>query len=150
MSSPNESEELRPGEELIGEVDEFLYRQVHPQFVQDGRVTSQAFRPTEKDAGELSISRGSQVSAEEAFIFHTARLQLDSAGSWIVSVDEVGKIGLRAVDDQHAPTRPDPCPPGHGYIDFRSLQTQNALKKAASKLRDAAEVRGRAFPRTSE
>jgi hypothetical protein len=33
-----------------------LLRQIHPSFVQAGRVTSQAFRPTPKDGSLLSIT----------------------------------------------------------------------------------------------
>ncbi len=41
----------------------FLLRQVHhPTFVQDGRATSQAFVPTEKDANQLSVDDGDQVT----------------------------------------------------------------------------------------
>jgi len=32
-----------------------LHRQVNPAFVQSGRVTSQAFKPTPKDQGLLSV-----------------------------------------------------------------------------------------------
>jgi len=32
-----------------------LLRQVHPSFVQDGKITSQVFRPTPKDENKLSM-----------------------------------------------------------------------------------------------
>ena len=36
-----------------------LHRQVHPSWIQEGRITSQAFSPTPKDLGLLSVYLGS-------------------------------------------------------------------------------------------
>ena len=44
-----------------------LLRQIHPSFIQQGRVTSQAFRPTPKDEMKLSVYDGDQMTPEEAF-----------------------------------------------------------------------------------
>jgi hypothetical protein len=49
----------------------FLLRQVHPSFVQAGRVTSQAFRPTPKDRSLLSVYDGDQITPEAAWIHFT-------------------------------------------------------------------------------
>jgi hypothetical protein len=38
-----------------------LLRQIHPSFVQAGRVTSQAFRPTPKDDNHLSVVDGNRL-----------------------------------------------------------------------------------------
>lgn len=43
-----------------------LLRQIHPTFIQYGRVTSQAFRPTPKDEDQLSVDNGDMITAEEA------------------------------------------------------------------------------------
>lgn len=43
-----------------------LLRQIHPNFVQAGRVTSQAFRPTPKDENHLSVYDGDQIQPEAA------------------------------------------------------------------------------------
>ena len=51
----------RPNEEQT------LHRQVHPSWVQEGRITSQAFSPTPKDAGLLSVYDGKQIAAEGSF-----------------------------------------------------------------------------------
>ena len=40
-----------------------LLRQIHPSFVQKGRVTSQAFRPTPKDEHLLSVDNGDKIAA---------------------------------------------------------------------------------------
>ena len=66
--------------------DTLLYRQVHPGFVHNGRVTSQAFKP---DADrELSVYDGDQISAEDSWLHYTGHLNLKSVGVMAVSVGE--------------------------------------------------------------
>ena len=69
-------------ESELNDVGELLYRQVHPTFVLAGRPTSAAFVPSKKDAGMLSVTRGSLVSAEAAWNLHTTGKGLASAGVW--------------------------------------------------------------------
>lgn len=47
--------------------DTLLLRQINPTFVQCGRVTSQAFRPTPKDEFYLSVDNGDRLAAEDAW-----------------------------------------------------------------------------------
>jgi hypothetical protein len=69
-------------ERRLDDADELLYRQVHPQWIVDGEPSSQAFKPTKKDEGMLSIALGSQTTAEDAFLHHTQVLKLASGGTW--------------------------------------------------------------------
>jgi|GEM_PF-2366173 len=48
----------------LAENEELLFRQVHPSFVRDGRVGSQAFRPTPKDKKMLSVAQVSKTTAQ--------------------------------------------------------------------------------------
>ena len=57
-----------------------LYRQIHPSFVQDGRVTSQAFRPTPKDQNQLSVYDGDLIGPPAAFEHYTEKLKHASVG----------------------------------------------------------------------
>ena len=53
--------------------DEILFRQIHPNFVEeDGQPSSQPFQPTEKDAGQLSVDRSSLTTAAAAFALFTS------------------------------------------------------------------------------
>ncbi len=45
-----------------------LLRQIHPLFIQEGRVTSQAFRPTPKDQKKLSVYDGDLITAERSWV----------------------------------------------------------------------------------
>jgi hypothetical protein len=111
-----------------------LLRQIHPSFVQAGRVTSQAFRPTPKDEGQLSVYDRDQITPEAAWDHFTTTLACASVGSLAVTVDECAAEQLTA--------RPDPEPfREHVVIDFRALSDNQAEKKG-KKLKAKAEARG--------
>lgn len=139
MTISDESGALRDGEFPLEEGDELLYRQIHPSWVHDGKVSSQAFWPTEKDKGELSTSRSSKVSAKEAYDYHVETMSLQSDGAYAVSVAEVAGAGLVAVDDSATSTE---LPPGHAFIDFKPVTSTNQRKRLGGTLRDCAEPRG--------
>lgn len=111
-----------------------LLRQIHPSFVQQGRVTSQAFRPTPKDEMKLSVYDGDQMTPEEAFDHFTLTLQQQSVGAFGVTVAECESLELKA--------EPDPEPfPEHAVIDFTGLGRKDVEKKGKM-LKALADVRG--------
>ena len=115
-----------------------LHRQVHPSWVQDGRVTSQAFSPTPKDAGLLSVYDGKKIAPEPSFIHYTTVQRLAAAGSVSVTTDEVASVGL--------PWRPDPEPfPEHAVIDYSALPTLGKAKAKAQALAERARQRGSTY-----
>lgn len=110
-----------------------LLRQVHPTFVQQGRVTSQAFRPTPKDENRLSTYDGDLIQPDLAWQHYTGTLGYDSIGVMAVSYAECTGFGL--------PVEPDPEPfPEHAYIDFSGFQ-KNEVEKLSKKLKSKAEAR---------
>ena len=46
-----------------------LYRQIHPKWIQDGMITSEAFRPFDGDL--LSLYNGEMINAEDSFKHYT-------------------------------------------------------------------------------
>jgi len=123
--------------------DELLHSQVHPSFLQQGRVGSQAFRPTTKDQGQLSVSRGAMATAAEAFLLYTTELNLPSGGVWSVSVAECGA--------QDLPTYPDPLSapvsdPAHAFIDFNGFPSNSSVERASKLLAKLATARGCQYP----
>ena len=52
---------------VIVNSDEILMRQIHPTFIQDGRITSSVFEPMKKDKGHLSCTAKSKITEEEAY-----------------------------------------------------------------------------------
>jgi len=71
-----------------------LFRQVHPDFIPDGQLTSQAFMPFPKDAGKLSVYDGDQISAAESCKHYTEVLRNASDSVWGVTCAEVAETGL--------------------------------------------------------
>jgi hypothetical protein len=137
-------EEVDAGEtdlaaQLLTDRDEALYRQVHPSWIADGVPSSQAFKPSKKDAGMLSIALGSKTTPEGAFVHHTQVLKRESVGTWAVTVAETTEADLRSCE------QPLDDSPAHGFIDFRGLgrgQTEARAKLLLGKARD----RGRLHP----
>ncbi|MBI5015494.1 MAG: hypothetical protein HZB55_08375 [Deltaproteobacteria bacterium] len=114
-----------------------LLRQVHPSWVQQGRATSQVFKPTPKDEKRLSVYDGDQVSAERAWHHYTDLLGHASMGVMAVTVGECQRQGL--------PVAADPTPfPEHVLIDFTGL-AENPINRKAKQLKAMAEARGWQF-----
>lgn len=131
-----------PPEQLTDET-ELLFRQVNPGFVRDGRVGSQAFRPTPKDQRMLSVARASRTTAEAAFQHHTGCLKLSSAGTWAVTVGECTQLGLSARPDE---VTEQPCPdPAHAVVDFSGL-SNSKVEAHGTRLARLANDRGRLHP----
>lgn len=115
--------------------EQSLHRQVHPKWVVNGRISSQTFRPTSKDAGLLSVYDGQKIAAEGSFNHYTSVLNLAAIGTVSVSEHEVTEVGLT--------WRPDPAPfPEHAVIDFTQLSNQNTVKAKAQALAQKAQLRG--------
>ncbi|MEI6415961.1 MAG: hypothetical protein WCP34_17125 [Pseudomonadota bacterium] len=113
--------------------DTLLLRQIHPCFVQEGRVSSQAFRPTPKDAQRLSVYDGDRINAQSAYQHYTTTLCFQSVGVLGVTVVECNLLQL--------PVSPDPEEfPEHMVIDFSAFNKSTTEKKAKH-LRAKAEAR---------
>jgi hypothetical protein len=111
-----------------------LLRQVNPNFIQDGRVSSQVFRPTPKDQSCLSVYDGDLIEPSAAYAHFTSNLGFQSAGVQAVTVAECAGLDL--------PARPDPEPfPEHAVIDFSAFQKRQVETKG-KQLRNLAETRG--------
>jgi hypothetical protein len=104
-----------------------LYRQVHPSWIQEGRVTSQAFNPMPKDQGYLSVANSELTSAELAYRHHTEALHLASSGTWAVTVKQCTDAQLEAHEDPETEPVPDPA---HAVIDFRKCDKRTSKQKA--------------------
>ena len=117
--------------------DTLLLRQVHPLFIQAGKITSQVFRPTPKDESKLSLYNGDLISAENAYYHYKNQLILESAGVVAVSKAECESQELQIVED---------CVPfpEHCSLDFRNC-TKAQVERKAKYLKKHAETRGWLF-----
>jgi len=116
-----------------------LLRQVHPDFIPGGELTSQAFMPFPKDEGKPSVYDGDQISPLESHAHFTETLGYTSDSVWGVSCSEVTEAGLTSQAD------PKEHFPSHALIDF-TAQPANAFRKLAKKLKAKALTRGRLHP----
>ncbi len=114
--------------------DTLLLRQIHPSFVQDGRVTSQAFRPTPKDELQLSVDNGDRVSAEQAWRRYTANPACASMGVQGLAQTDCTAQALPVIEDGQPH-------PEHCSIDFSAFD-KKTIEKKSKLLRAAAEARG--------
>jgi hypothetical protein len=110
-----------------------LHRQVNPSWIQNNRVTSQAFKPTPKDEGMLSVYDGDLITAENAWKHFTSEQKLQSVGSLSVTVKECV--------DNDLPVEPRPAKYlEHVEINFTAFNGSQ-IEKKAKKLRSIAEAR---------
>ena len=121
--------------------DKLLYRQIHPQFVQDGIVTSQAFRPI-KPKTRLSVYDGSMINPKPAWQHYTNTLKNKSIGVMGVTENECELKKLKVISD------PKPYKE-HILIDFGNF-TQNKVKSIAKALAADAKKRGWCYEAVAE
>jgi hypothetical protein len=111
-----------------------LFRQIHPSFVQNGRPTSQAFRPASKDEKKLSVYDGDKIQPKASWEHYTQTLCLSSHGVMGLTHEECTSQSLLVVEDgadYHE----------HCSVDFSSL-ANNAIERAAKVLAQCAMTRG--------
>ncbi len=114
-----------------------LLRQIHPSFIQDGRVTSQAFRPTPKDEFLLSVDDGDRVTPEASWQRFTVNPACKSVGVQAVSQAECTAQGLNVIEDGNPH-------PEHCSVDFTAFD-KKSIEKKSKLLRAQAEMRGWLF-----
>jgi hypothetical protein len=117
-----------------------LYRQAHPSFFNNDRITSQAFVPFPKDDGGLSVDDGDLVTAQNSFDFYTVTLGLESEGIWAVTSQEATELNTPVV------ATPTAANSAHCDLKF-PLQDDKKLemkewRKIAKKLKVKATQRG--------
>jgi len=112
-----------------------LFRQIHPNFVQDGFASSLPFRPNPSDQGLMSVYNGDLITAEASWRHYTTTdFKRQSAGVTALAVDECEAEGL--------PPRCDPVPfLEHAVVDFTGVDEKHWRTKS-KKLQAKALARG--------
>ena len=106
-----------------------LLRQIHPSWFKDGRATSQAFYPTPKDNGFLSVHDGDQITAEAAWNRYT--IELESVGVLGVTLAECELQQVRVIPDSQ------PDSPEHALLDFTGFGSSKTKRVARQLVRNA-------------
>lgn len=116
-----------------------VYRAVHPDFVQEGRVTSQAYRLSGADGGLLSVRDGRVVSAEEACHRHRAQGRR-AAGVAALQVQDYHGHNVRVFEDPCTVAEDGFDDDSHALADLRAL-SPTAAGRLGKKLVRASTVR---------
>ena len=111
-----------------------LHRQINPSWVQGGRITSQAFRPTEKDEGFLSVYDGDKISAENSWNHFTITRGYKSDGVYTIGVTDCLAVELSAREDPKEFAE-------HAVIDFTQCTSNGQVRKKADLLANIARAR---------
>jgi len=114
-----------------------LFRQVHPSFVQAGKVSSQVFRPTPKDKSKLSMYNGDKIDPVKAFEHYTAVLKFSSVGVFGLEKQETDAQNIPVIDDS-APFFE------HCSLDFSAF-SKSQIERMAKILKVISERRGWLF-----
>ncbi len=126
--------------EPLPDSSELLFRQIHPNFMDNGEPSSQAFVPTAKDENRLSVDRASITTAEQSFSLFTKGGRL-SIGAYGLTVAEFASEEINAFPDPVEATGTQLANPAHAYADYSSF-TANQQKNKAKRLKLKAKARG--------
>ena len=130
----------------LTDLDEILFRQIHPNSLQSGEPGSDRFRPTPSDSNMLSTDRSSLTTAEASHSLYTSTGR-KSAAVFGLSVHEFGRENIQCVEDPIAASTNDPGNPAHALADY-SLHDEKAQKLIAKRLKRLAVARGCLFPQS--
>jgi len=122
-----------------------LHRQIHPTWVQNDTISSQAFLaenniaslafiPSEKDDKKLSVYNGEKFTPKESYTHFTSEYQ--STGVLSVTIDEVDSVDNLIVEENNNPFD------GHSVIDYSNIENSTQIKKKAKKIKNLAVKRG--------
>jgi len=123
---------------------EVLFRQIHPEFIENGLPTSQPFRPTRKDQGRLSVDRSSLTSAADSFDLFVAS-DFASAAVYGLSVGEFGAENLPCSEDPIEASPTVSANAAHAFVDFNH-HSDGQWKNISKRLKRNAIARGQLHP----
>lgn len=115
-----------------------LHRQIHPNWIAERQISSQAFLPTTQHRGCLSVYDGEGITAGDAYKHYTSH-GYASVGVLSVTVDECRQLDLFVRND------PLEFSEHHAVIDFEPITGSRARRRVAKQLRDFAADRGWQF-----
>lgn len=121
--------------------DELLFRQVHPEFYQNGILGSRAFKPNSSDGGLMSTDRASLTSAQGAFNHYTRHLKKKSACVYGLTVSDFEAVDIDCRADPLGKDGDIPPNPAHSLADYNG-NPERSWKTLAQRLRDVAEAGG--------
>lgn len=124
----------------IDDQDEVQFRQVNPSWMEEDSPSRQAFIPTRKDDGKLSLDRSASTTAKQAYDDFRS-LGLNSEGVFGITPGECGE-DPNPIECFESPLENNPH---HSHADFNGL-TKSQKKAKSQELRRKAISRGKLHP----
>lgn len=124
----------------IEDPDEVQFRQVNPSWMEEDGPSRQAFLPTRKDDGKLSLDRSATTTAEQAYEDFRS-LGLKSDGVFGITPDECAE-NPNSIECFESPLENNPH---HSHADFNRL-TKSQRKAKSQDLMRKAISRGKLHP----
>lgn len=128
----------------LEDLQELQFRQIHPSWVDEGHPTRQAFSPSTKDAGCLSLDRSAAIDARQSHENYTS-LGLKSEAVYGIEVGEFAEMPYPVECYASPIEEADQWNPHHSHADFNNL-TKAERKAKITELRRIAIGRGKLHP----
>lgn len=135
------------GVELTDEA-EVLFRQIHPDLMQDGEPASSSFRPKESDKNKLSVDRSALTTAAAAFDLFTSN-GYTSVAVYGVSIAEFTTCAIPCEADPLPATEEKKANPAHALANFEEFGVSKQ-KTLAKRIKRAAIARGILHPKADD
>lgn len=103
--------------DLLTDDSELTYRQIHPNYMRRGLPASNRFMPSARDQNQLSVDRGSMLSAADSHAAYVA-LGLVSTAVYGVSVGEFREEVIPTRSDPIAASEESKGNPAHALADY--------------------------------
>lgn len=127
------------GEEVPNPI-EVLFRQIHPQSYQNGRLSTDRFKPQPNDAGFMSVDRSTLTTAEKSHSLY-ASMGKKSAAVYGLSVAEFLSEALKVYADPIEADGVSPANPAHAVVDYTAFD-ERKWKNISKRLAVFALARG--------
>jgi hypothetical protein len=123
---------------------EVLFRQIHPDLMQDGEPASSGFRPNDGDENKLSVDRGALTTSEASYALYTGN-GYASAAVYGVSIGEFDGCGIPCESDPIDTPGIPVANPAHALASFVGYGTSKQ-KTLGKRLKKLAIARGLLHP----
>jgi hypothetical protein len=123
---------------------ELLFRQIHPDLMQNGEPSSSGFRPKDSDQNMLSVDRSTVTTASGSHALYTGN-GYKSAATYGLSVGEFNLHDISCRPDPLTAVNGRSANPAHALADFSKHGTSKQ-KTLAKKIKKLAVARGVLHP----
>ncbi len=132
----------------LSDDENLLFRQIHPNFVQDGIPSSQPFVPNANDQGKLSLDRSVKTTAADAFERYLSAGRQTTA-VYGVTVKEFGEERIDCFKDPIVADDPKFENLSHAFANYSPFSDKEKKIKA-KRIKHHALARGCLHPKEKQ